>query len=184
MDSGLGEDEIARPGVDLMRPFEVTASSTPGTEPTADVILTILDYDYSIRATRDRFGSAAIPSGPRIIKLANDSKLVHEARISLTEGGKRSGDFPDLYYLEIKGRTAGEISPIAPFPVIDENDKGPSGPPPGTAVGGLMALEPGRVAYLSVELETGWYFVYDMLEDVEFQAPYLFRPTPLEFSVR
>ena len=102
----------------------------------------------------------------------------------MVEGGKRSGDFPDLYYLKSKGRFTGQHAPMVPFPVIDEADNGPGGPPLGTAVGGVMALQPGHVAYLSVELETGWYFVYDMLEDVEFQAPYLFRPTPLEFTVR
>ncbi len=186
----LGDDEIARPGLDLMRPFEVTASSVPGVEPTGDVVLSILEYDYHIQDTLgafDRFESGSgLKPGPRIIKIDNKSSLVHEARIALIEGGKQAVDFPDLYFMRPKGRSAEQATegPLAPFPVIDDDDKGPGGPPPGTAVGGVMALQPGQVAYVTVDLEIGWYFVYDMLEDVEIQAPYLFRPTPIEFGVR
>ncbi len=186
----LGDDEIARPSLDLMRPFEVTASSVPGVEPTGDVVLSILDHDYHVQDTLggfDRYESGSgLEPGPRIIKIDNESNLVHEARIALIEGGKQSGDFPDLYYMSPKGRPArlGIEAPLAPFPVIDDDNKGPGGPPPGTAVGGVMALQPGQVAYVAVELQAGWYFVYDMLEDTEIQAPHLFRPTALEFGVR
>ncbi len=182
----LGDDEIARPGLELMRPFEVTASSVPGTEPTADVVLIILDHNYNINDTRDRFESAAIASGPRIIKIANESKLVHEARILAIEGGKQAKDFPDLYYQGEKGEAKGTgfVVDQAPFPVVSDGGKGPGGPPPGIAIGGVMALQPGHTAYLTTGLDAGWYFVYDMLEDTQILTPYLLRPTMIEFPVR
>ncbi len=43
----------------MIRTFEVTASTVPGTELTADVVLTVLDYDYHIQETRNRFEERA-----------------------------------------------------------------------------------------------------------------------------
>ncbi len=186
----LGDDEIARPGLDLIRPFEVSASSDPGVEPTADAIIGMLDYDYGVEDTRGRFdryeGGSGLEPGLRIIKVDNESNLTHEARLALIEGAKQARDFPDMYYMNPRGRPLmfGLEAPLAPFPVIDDDGKGPGGPPPGTSVGGVMAIQPGQVVYITIDLEVGWYFVYDMLEDVEIQAPYLFRSTAREFGVR
>ena len=117
----LGDNEIGRPGLDLMRPFEVATSSVAGIEPTADVVLTILDHDYHVQDTRGRFdqyeSGSGIAPGPRIIKIYNNSNMVHEARITLIEGGKQSREFPDLYYMSPKGTSLdfGLEAPLAPL---------------------------------------------------------------------
>ncbi len=186
----LGDDEIARAGPDVMRQFTVTASTEPGVAPTADIIITMFDYDFSLQDTRGRFdnfdGGSGIDPGPRIIKFSNDSKLVHEARLALIDGGKQARDFPDVYTMKPRGKPAmfGLEAPSAPSPVFDDDGKGPGGPPPSTAIGGVMALRPGQSAYMTIDLAKGWYFIYDMLEDTEIQAPYLFRSTAREFGVR
>ncbi len=183
------DDDIARPSVEKLRPLQVTAGGPPGTEPTHDVVLDIVDYDFRIRNTGNRFDNfgMSVNSGSRIIKVTNLGEHSHEARIVEIVDGKQAQGFPDLYEMRKElygGSVSGSSARFSPFPVIKENGRGPGGPPPGTAVGGVMALAPGQSVYITADLKGAWHFIYDNLEDVEFQAPYLLRPMVREFPVR
>ena len=181
----VGKDEVARLSTDGIQAFYVAPSHILGVEPTPDVVVTIFDYGFNVRNTRDftDIYSSAIDSGSRIVKVINTGARVHEARLSKTKDGKQAKDFPDFYTTRgVRGGARGD-KPL-PFPVIKEDGSGPGGPPPGVSVGGVMAMQPGEVAYVTLNLEGDFYFLYDMLEDVEIQTSYLMRLMLLEFVVR
>jgi len=50
---------------------------------------------------------------------------------------------------------------------IAEDGTGPSSPPIGKAVGGVMALRPGGTAYVTINTPPSNYFAYDTLINVE-----------------
>lgn len=190
----LGEDEIARVSTEMLRPFTVTPSTDGGEEPTADVVLTIFDFGYTILNTRDLFGTATgkpIDGGARIVKVTNDATRPHEARVAEIEGGKQAKDFPDLYTMrELGGGGGAETGggggglTSTAHPVIKSDGTGPGGPPPGSSIGGVMAIQPGETAYFTADFNPAWHFVYDMTEDPQLLSPYLLRPMLYEFSVR
>ena len=184
----LDDDQVSRPALEMLRSLTVTASGTPGTQPTADVILTITDYAYNIRNTRDLFGMSAgksIDSGPRSVRVTNEGKNVHEARMAEIENGKQAKDFPDLYvWSRAPTGATYYTTPMMPFPVIKDDGSGPAGPPPSKAIGGIMPIQPGETAYITVQLEPAWHFIYSLLEDREFGGSYLMRPMLLEYPVQ
>jgi hypothetical protein len=188
----LDDNEIARVDTQFLRGIEVTSSSNVGIEPTPDVVLTITDFDYTIRKTSDLFGQAmgkAINPGMRIIKIKNMGTHVFEARISQIEGGKKAHDFSDLYILRQEmgggqGMGGAAMGRSLPFPVIKADGTGPGGPPPGTSIGGVMAIQPGGTVYFTADLRPANYFVYNLLEDREMGTSYLMRPMVIEFPVQ
>ena len=153
------------------------------------MVLEIVDYGFRIRDTGggfDNFGMS-ISGGHRIIKVTNHGDHAHEARIAEIFDGKQAQDFPDLYEMRKQlygGSVSGTSARFTPFPVIKEDGRGPGGPPPSTAVGGVMALTPGSTVYVTADLKGAWHFIYNNPEDVEFQAPNLLRSTVREFPVR
>ncbi len=188
----LDENEMSRVTSEMLRAFTVNGSGTAGTEPTPDVTLTISDFDYVIRNTGDLFGQAtgkAIDPGSRIVQVNNAGTRVFEARVSRTEPGKQAADFPELYVGRQEmgggqGMGSTAMGRMLPFPVIKDDGTGPGGPPPGTSIGGVMAIQPGGRAYFAAELTPANYFIYNLLEDVELGTSYLMRPMAIEFPVR
>ena len=71
-----------------------------------------------------------------------------------------------------------------PFPVIKADGTGPGGPPPGTSIGGVMAIQPGETVYFTTDLRPANYLVYNLLEDREMGTSYLMRPMVIEFPVQ
>ena len=183
----LDDNQVSRPVPDMLRSLSVTAADDQGTEPTADVILTIMDHTYNIRNTRTLFGMStgnSIDSGSRIVRITNEGSHIHEARMAEIENGKQATDFPDLY-VESRAPTGGTYytTPMMPFPVIKDDGSGPGGPQPSRAIGGIMAIQPGETAYVTVQLNPAWHFIYSLLEDQEFGGSYLRRPMLLEYPV-
>jgi len=68
----------------MIKPFTVVPSAQPAAEPTADVTMTLSDYDFVL--------SAPIAAGRRTIRMVNGAAQPHEAFIARLAPGKTAQD--------------------------------------------------------------------------------------------
>lgn len=118
----------------MMKTLTVVPSEVTYPPPVETVTLTLKDYGYE--------WSAPPASGRQVVRVLNVANQPHEAVLARLEAG----------------RTAEEMGAfIQAYADLGHGGAAPAGPPPGMFVGGIAAMAPGQVNYLTLDLATGEY---------------------------
>ncbi|MDB4873737.1 MAG: hypothetical protein JWM41_183 [Gemmatimonadetes bacterium] len=117
----------------MVHPLTVTAASGPAAaEPTADVTVSLADYNFDVKGT--------LSAGKHTIKVVNSGPQPHEVELIRLAPGKTPKDV---------------------WAWINN----PSGPPPGNAVGGVVAFVPGGTNYFTAVTPAGDYALFCFVPD-------------------
>jgi hypothetical protein len=165
----------SRPSGAGILPLTVVAGATTGEEPIPSMLVQITTGGYVISpALKVGAGlTSPVTAGPHIVKVVNEDLVPHEFRVIEMESGKSVSDDPQWEMGRGGISASGGTKKLMRLkPVIAEDGTGPTGPPPGIAVGGMMALSPGKTAYFSTDLKFGYFFVYSSLPQPDTGAPY------------
>jgi hypothetical protein len=168
---------VSRPAASPVLPFTLSVGESTGLEPVPSAIIRITATGYAsspIGKARAGFvASEALKAGFSIIKIVNESPIAQEVKIIDLEGFKSPGEYegwaitsPTGGY-RITDRASSKLRPV-----FGDDGVGPTAPPPGTAIGGVMAILPGKIAYMSVDLTMGYLVLYSSLLDPESGKPY------------
>jgi hypothetical protein len=135
-----GTDGVPHVAKGMSKAFTVTPSSAPAGEPEAQVVMTMRDYAFDL--------SAPLTAGTQTIRVENTAGQPHEVFLIRLDSARTAQDVVD-YVATMEAGTA-------------------SGPPPGTPMGGVAGMMPGRRNWFTVTLEPGEYallcFVPDMTD--------------------
>ena len=160
----------SRPDPGSVQPYAVTPSTDAGIAPEVTAHVELFDYGIIVQpAGRDVAGmvthTSPLDTGFNVVEVVNQGPQIHEVRFLELEKGKDVSDSPGW----VMGResSSGGVPIVRPLPEISEDGTGPSSPPIGKAVGGVMALRPGGTAYFTTDIIQGNYFAYDTLINTE-----------------
>ena len=175
---------VSRPAASPVLPLTVTPGESAGVEPVPGVVFQITDSKYNANPIRQavNIGGVAIPmkAGSHIVKVVNETAVPQELRIIDIEGLTSPSDLEGWRRGSLGTGEAGtneagiglHMGRVKLLPVIGEDGVGPTSPPPGTAIGGVMALQPNKVAYVSTEFKIGYLVLYSALPEPESGKPY------------
>jgi hypothetical protein len=136
-------DGVMHAAKGMVRPFEVTASSTAasGPEPTADVTFKLVDYDFQ--------SSQPLKPGRQTIMVENAGPQPHELVLLKLAPGKKVEDF--AHWAE----------------------GGMKGPPPAEPLGGITVVDKGGRGSFTVDLTAGEYGLICFVPDSKNGKPHL-----------
>jgi hypothetical protein len=164
-----------------IHPLTVALGTSVGIEPVPSVLFNITGQGYVANpmAKATRMLASPIKQGSHIVKVTNTGTMVQEVKIIEIEKGKdqdsdplwemgRGGSGAELGFRAVSGgRTDIKLQPA-----IGEDGIGPTSPPPGAAVGGLMPIWPGKTAYINMDFTEGVYVLYSSLPAPDSDQPY------------
>jgi len=165
------DDTLAsRPDPGSVQPYTVTPSTDMGTAPESTAYVELFDYGIIVqREERETAGISAftmpLDTGLNVVEVVNKGPQTHEVRFLELGEGKEVSDSPG--WTTGVDSSSGGKQVFRSLPEIAEDGTGPSSPPIGKAVGGLMALRPGGTAYVSIYATPSNYFAYDTLINAE-----------------
>ena len=194
----LAENGSSFPDSDGIIPFTVTETGIVTEEPVATVIIQMQDIGVVIQPVKAAGKTLASPikAGKHIIRITNEANVVHELKLRDMDEGvspdedpmwvKQRGCFVDQIKLARDMSKAGGGQHVRLGPVCDENDEplSPNKPPiNSTSSGGVMALAPGKTAYVITDLNGGFYYIYSALPNAETGKPEFLHDYLQEFIV-
>ena len=138
----------------MVRPLKVTAAAVgaAATAPTADVVVALKDYAFSVT-------SGSLSAGKHTVQVTNDGPQEHELELVKLAPGKT---MKDLAAWAAK----------------------PEGPPPATALGGLVGVAKGATGYFTTDLSAGTYAFLCFISDSKDKKPHLEHGMVKEFTVQ
>lgn len=102
-------DHVPHVAKGMVRPLTVTASASQGVAPTADIVISLTDYAFTVK-------SGALTAGKHTIQVVNDGPQVHEIEILKLAPGKTVKDF-GAWLVKAEGpppaSALGGVAPVA-----------------------------------------------------------------------
>lgn len=126
-----GQPHVAK---GMMKTLTVVPSEVTYPPPTETVTLTLKDYGYE--------WSVPPSSGRQVIRVENTAQQPHEVVLGRLDAGRAAEEMGAFI------QTLAEMA---------HGGAAPAGPPPGSFVGGIAAMAPGKVNYITIDLEPGEY---------------------------
>lgn len=151
-----GADGVPHIAKGMFKAFTVVPSAAPAAEPDAHVVMTLNDYDFAL--------STPLTAGTHSIRVENPSAQPHEVFLIRLDPGRTVQDVA-AYVASMEAGTA-------------------SGPPPGSPMGGIAAMNPGEVNWFSVTLGPGEYAMLCFVPDMTDGRPHLAHGMMQQFTVQ
>jgi uncharacterized cupredoxin-like copper-binding protein len=138
----------------MVRPLTVTAAAggSAQTAPTADVVIALKDYAFTV-------SSGSLSAGTHTIQVKNDGPQEHELELVKLAPGKTMKDLGAWFAK-------------------------PEGPPPGSAIGGVVGVMKGSAGYFTVDLSAGNYAFVCFVPDAKDKKAHVEHGMVKEFTVQ
>jgi hypothetical protein len=157
-----GYPEAPQAPVDLSVSGEAGATPAAGTEPAADVTVTMFEYDFSVEGT--------LTPGSHVIAVNNVGAQPHEMFMASAPEPVTEEQIAQILELEMQGAT--------PAP-----ESGVPNPENFLPVASMTPLSMGKTGWLSVNLESGTYILVCFVPDIESGMPHAFEGMYQVFTV-
>lgn len=163
--------------------FNVLAGQFSGVEPVPDAVIQITGIKYNVNPIRQAvdIGGLAIPIkvGKHVIKVENQTALPQEVQIVDIAGLKAPWDLEGWFKGSSHTGKAGtneagvglHMGRVKLLPKISDDGVGPTSPPAGTAIGGILPIQPNDIVYISTDFKMGYIVLYSSLPDPETGKP-------------